>query len=127
VVIGFICLAVLGAQPRCLPSDGSTITPGTRPPAARVDREVAVVFGTHYAKARRLLACENRALDPYAVHVNQDGSRDIGVFQINTYWQGVTNEAFLTDYRINIRMAWNIYERSGHTFSRWSCGRTLGI
>jgi hypothetical protein len=98
-----------------------------RPSAAGVDAEVAQVFGAHYGKARRLLACENPALDPLAVNVNHDGSRDIGVFQINSYWQGVSNEAFLKDYRINIRIAWNIYEHSNHTFALWSCGRKLDI
>lgn len=118
--------AAEGVPPAAAPRPPSAPTPDA-PSHERIDREIARVFGGHYRKAKRLLACENASLDPYAVNVNQDGSRDVGVFQINSRWQGVANEAFLTDYRINIRMAWNIYERSRHTFALWSCGRTLGI
>ena len=98
-----------------------------------VQKEIEAVFGTHAPKAFKLLQSkdcpENRGLDPKAKHKNEDkiGSIDWGVFQINDHWQGVTNVAFLTDYRINIRMAWNIFERNGYRFKLWTCGKKLGI
>ena len=113
-----------------------TVTPTPIDPTYQaVDQEIHEVFGTYYSKAMLLLqgngqlgAChENAGLNPNAVNVNSDGSRDVGIFQINTRWQGVTNEAFLTDYHINIRMAWNIFERNHHSFSLWTCGRAYGI
>lgn len=94
-----------------------------------IDNEIKLVFGEHYEKAMKVLSCENARLNPNAVNTNTDEeqTRDVGVFQINTKWQGVTNEAFLKDYKINIRMAWSIYQRNGYSFERWTCGRKFGL
>lgn len=91
--------------------------------------EINQVFGKDAPKAFKLLSCENGRLNPNAVNTNTDTyqSKDYGIFQINNHWQGVTNVAFLTDYHINIRMAYNIYTRSGNTFKMWSCGQRLGL
>lgn len=106
----------------------------------KIDAEIKEVFGKHYDKAMLLLkgngkpkAChENGGLDPDVVNknVNDAGevtSRDYGVFQINDKWQGVTNVAFLKDYHINIRMAWNIYQHHNYSFEAWTCGKAYKI
>lgn len=95
-------------------------------------KEINDVFGDHSYKAFALLKCENGNLDPRITSNNYDKfgnllSTDYGIFQINNYWQKIWNEEFLFDYKINIRVAWNIYSRDGHTFKLWTCGRTLGI
>jgi hypothetical protein len=58
-------------------------------------------------------------------------SVDYGTFQINDYWQGFRHtgkaEQFLYDYKINIRVAWRVYEDSGYSFNKWSCGKVYGI
>jgi len=88
------------------------------------------VFGQDADKAFELLNCENHALNPFALNDNEAWGgvgKDYGIFQINNKWQGVTNEAFLYDWKINILIAHNIYTRDGNTFKLWTCGRKLGI
>lgn len=93
------------------------------------------VFKEDYDKAMLLLTgngkCggENGNLNPKAVNTagnTPKGSRDIGVFQINEYWQDV-NAKFLFDPEINIRIAHKIYRDSGNTFKMWSGGKCQGI
>lgn len=87
------------------------------------------VFRKDSDKAFKLLNCENHALNPKAMNDNTKWGgvgRDWGVFQINDKWQGVSNVAFLTDYKINIDIAHNIYVRNGD-FHLWTCGRNLKI
>lgn len=106
-----------------------------------VDDEIRAVFGAHYDDAMLLLrgngtvnGCrENSNLNPKSVNKNTDnvGSIDYGVFQINDYWQGFRHDGkakqFLLDYRINIRVAWNIYQADNYSFKQWTCGREYGI
>lgn len=87
------------------------------------------VFGDHADTAFELLACENNSLDPDAVntyHNTPAGSRDIGVFQINEYWQK-TQAKFLFNYKINVEIAYQLYKESGNSFKLWTCGKKLGI
>ena len=109
----------------------------TAEPESEHDRIVLYIkktFGQYSDKAFQLLTdpkChENGKLNPLAVNDNTTWGgigQDIGIFQINTTWQGVTNKAFLTDYKININIAYNIFVRSGNNFKLWTCGRVLGI
>lgn len=85
------------------------------------------VFGDHADKAFKLLECENRGLDPKAVNTAgnyPEGSRDIGLFQINEYWQGV-NAKFLFDAELNTRIAYKIFKDSDYTFKMWTCGKQM--
>lgn len=94
-----------------------------------VEEIIREVFGKHSDKAFKLLECENKSLNPNAVNTAGNtpaGSRDIGVFQINEYWQGV-NAKFLFDPELNVRIAWKIYEDSGYSFKMWTCGKKYGI
>lgn len=88
------------------------------------------VFGSDSDKAFKLLSCENHALNPKALNDNTSWGgigQDLGIFQINTVWQGVSNKAFLYNWRINIDIAHDIYVRDGKQFKLWTCGRKLGI
>jgi hypothetical protein len=102
-------------------------------PKNDIEKEIYAVFGEeHFDKTMKLLECENRTLNPKAVNYNKDEngvvlSKDYGVFQINNFWQGVTNTNFLFDPAINIRIAYNIYKNSDFTFKMWSCGKRLSI
>lgn len=124
-----------------LPVEASTIiqitpTPTTIPTPTRlvephnaITEEITQVFGTDSPKAFKLLSCENSSLSTTAVNTAGNfpiGSRDIGVFQINEYWQKV-NAKFLFNPDINIRIAYQIYKDDGDSFKLWTCGRRLGL
>lgn len=87
------------------------------------------VFKEDSDKAFKLLACENKSLDPDIVNTAGNkpaGSRDTGVFQINEYWQKVQFK-FLKNYKINIEIAHQLFIENGKSFKMWTCGRKLGI
>jgi len=74
-------------------------------PTNPIEQEILDVFGQEaYPKAMLLLkgkkggCSENKGLDPEAVNVNKDGSKDYGVFQLNSNWHGfnkaVNNERY---------------------------------
>jgi len=95
----------------------------------QISGKIKKIFGPDAPKAFKLLSCENGLLNPDAVNTAGNfpiGSRDIGVFQINEYWQKV-NAKFLFNPDINILIANQIYNESGKSFKMWSCGRKLGI
>lgn len=98
-----------------------------------INQEIYKVFGPYGDRAMKLLTgkgCqENPSLNPKAINVNKDlvGSKDFGVFQINNYWQGVTNTKFLLDPHINIRLAYKIFVDSGYSFKMWTCGKYHNI
>lgn len=110
-------------------ADAHTKVTITTPEQKDIADFVKQTFGDDAPKAFELLSCENSSLNPNAVNTAGNfppGSRDLGTFQINEYWQGV-NAKFLTDYKINTMIAKKIYDDSGHSFKMWSCGRRLGI
>ncbi len=116
-----------------IPDDAyaNTIQTSPTPPIVNkpVYEQIESVFGSDTPKAMKLLSCENHALNPDAVNTAGNypkGSRDIGVFQINEYWQKV-NAKFLFDPQINIEIAHKIYTDSGNNFKLWTCGRKFNI
>lgn len=87
------------------------------------------VFGSHADTAFKLLSCENSKLNPDAVNTAgnyPEGSRDIGVFQINEFWQK-TQGKFLFNWRINVQIAHQLYTENGNSFKLWTCGKNLNI
>jgi len=87
------------------------------------------VFGKDADLAFQVLSCENSALRPDAVNTagnSPAGSRDIGIFQINEYWQR-TQGKFLFNWKVNIEIAHQLFEENGKSFKLWTCGRKLGI
>ncbi|MDZ4228523.1 MAG: hypothetical protein U1E54_04735 [Candidatus Levybacteria bacterium] len=107
------------------------ITPTPTPkPEEMTEKEKIVayikeVFGKDADRAFKLLECENRSLNPNAINTAGNtpaGSRDIGIFQINEYWQGV-NGKFLFDPKINVQIAYKIFKDSGYSFKMWTCDK----
>ena len=132
------------ARPNPTPAkSGIKISTGVETPVlSPIEADIKSVFGKYYPQAMILLkgkpgdsCAENKSLNPNAVNDNTlwgGVGQDIGVFQINTKWQGVTNTAFLKDPAINIRMAWRIFVNQGYKFgvqptAGWTCGRYYGI
>jgi hypothetical protein len=78
-------------------------------------QEIADVFGDEYRLAIAVAMAESE-LKPDAVNVNSDGSRDIGIFQINERhgW----SEEDLFDWSTNISIAKYLRDRSG--WSTWA-------
>ncbi len=76
--------------------------------------------------------CENSSRDPKKVHLNSDGSVDLGVSQINSFWQSqrvqqIFGEDFYTamsDSVKNMVYAALIY-KDQHNFSAWSCDKKI--
>lgn len=91
--------------------------------------DIKQVFGSDADTAFQLLTSptchENRSLDPGAVNVNTDGSRDYSIFQINDRWQGVQGK-FLLNWKVNVLIAKQLFDESG-SFKMWVCGQRLGI
>lgn len=128
IVSPLVKQSVKYVTPTVTPSPAPTVvSTNDNPSYTRIAAEIKRVFGPDTPKAMKLLSCENSSLNPSITNTNAGGSIDYGVFQINNYWQKINNEAFLKDYTINIRIAYNIYTRDGDTFKLWTCGKKLGI
>lgn len=92
------------------------------------------IFGKDAPKAFLLLhgngkcSGENGSLNPDAQNYNSDSihSVDIGVFQINNYWQKVQPK-FLYNWKINIEIAHQLYKENGNKFNLWTGGKCQGI
>lgn len=87
-------------------------------------------FGTYTDTAMQLLSCENSSLNPVAINTAGNypvGSEDIGVFQINNYWNDIGNVELLEDPQVNVAVAWHKFVASGYSFNQWTCGKKLGI
>lgn len=87
------------------------------------------VFGKDADKAFMVLSCENKGLNPNAIHDNekwgQGKGKDYGIFQINDHWQR-TQGKFLLNWKVNIEIAHQLYVENGD-FHLWTCGRQFGI
>ena len=79
-----------------------------------IEEEIAEVFGDEKEIALAVAKAES-GLNPSAINRNSDGSRDIGIFQINDH-HGWSAEERL-DRSKNIRMAKELRDR--HGWSEW--------
>lgn len=75
-----------------------------------IEQEIAEVFGTESRIALAVARAES-GLNPRAINRNKDGSRDVGIFQINDR-HGWDDEGLL-DWRENIRIAKELRDRRG--------------
>lgn len=115
--------------PTASPTATPTVQPDNSPEQEEIREYIKEVFGKDSSKAFKLLSCENSSLNPKAVNTvgnSPAGSRDIGVFQINEYWQK-TQGKFLLNPKINIEIAHLLFEENGKSFKMWSCGKKLNI
>ena len=93
-----------------------------------IENMIKDTFKEDSGKAFKLLGCENKRLNPNAINVNKDErrSRDLGVFQINEYWQK-TQGKFLLNPKINIAIAHQLFTENHKSFKLWTCGKRLSI
>lgn len=83
---------------------------------------IVEVFEEDALDAMNVLKCENGNLNPNAVNYNRNGSRDLGVFQLNdNYWGGEEN----FDYKTNIDKAYTIFVRAGKLWTPWTCSHRV--
>lgn len=111
-----------------LSAEASEIDPKTQE-QVEIQDYVREVFGKDAPKAFALLSCENASLNPDAVNTAgnyPEGSRDIGVFQVNEFWQKV-NPKFLFNWKINVQIAKQLFDENHGQFNLWTCGRKLEI
>ncbi len=105
-----------------------TPTP-TTPPTPTTQRQeienyIREVFGDDADDAFKLLACENRNLDPLAVNDNTvwgGVGRDWNLFQINDVYHPVKELHLDTDWKANVRYAKRMFDNDGGSFRRWTC------
>lgn len=112
-----------------LSSKPSSQPEASQPQQKEIKNYIIEVFGKDSDKAFKLLSCENSSMDPDAVNTYGNypkGSRDIGVFMINEYWQEVKAK-FLFNPKINIEIAYQLFKENGNSFKLWTCGRKLKI
>ena len=83
---------------------------------------IVEVFGEDAPDAFSILYCENRSLSPNAVNHNRNGSRDLGVFQLNDRYHG-GEENFNPE--TNVRKAYKIFSKKG--WSPWACSERVGV
>lgn len=79
-------------------------------PDGSVEQEIANIFGYEYRTALAVAKAESE-LNPNAMNINRDGSRDIGIFQINERHGWSAEELF--DWRRNIAIAKFLRDRNG--------------
>jgi hypothetical protein len=84
-------------------------------PANSIEQVIVNVFGNEWQIALAVAKAES-SLNPQAVNQNRNGTRDIGIFQINDSHGWSENERF--DWQQNIMMAKELRDRYGWT--AWS-------
>ena len=122
------------AIPRAVASAADT--PGTRyessawpdhQPAARASSSsadttvptlVRALFGEH-TRAALCVAGAESGWDPHAVNENTDGSRDRGLFQINSRWHPAVSDAEAFDPVANARYAHALSD-GGRDWTAWA-------
>jgi len=107
-------VALLTAAP--IPATAHHVDPSTV--KARIMDVFGPVAGPH---AIRIARCESH-FDPHAVGRNRNGTRDYGVFQLNSggTMQGLgLTAAEALDWRTNIDAAYRLYRRRG--WQPWVC------
>lgn len=84
-----------------------------------IEEEILRVFGEQDFKVARAIAKAESGLREHAFHANDNGSIDLGVFQINSVHynkEGCSMNEVVT-YKGNIKCAYSIYKEQG--FSPW--------
>ena len=77
-----------------------------------IEEEIAEVFGAEHKIAMAIAKAES-GLNPRAINRNRDGSKDIGIFQINDRHGWSDEDRF--DWKTNIRIAKELRNRRGWT------------
>jgi hypothetical protein len=78
--------------------------------------------GVDPIKTSMLIQCESR-FDRYAINFNRNGTKDIGLFQINDI-NGVSDEC---RFNVNCSMNWAFKEIKKNGYKHWVCGKILHL
>lgn len=105
-----------------LDSPKPTTTPTPTSQKQEIIDYIVEVFGEDAPDAFNVLYCENRGLNPNAVNHNRNGSRDLGIFQLNDKYHG-GEENF--DWKLNIDKAYKIFKSHGKKWTAWTCSKRV--
>lgn len=86
------------------------------------------VFGKS-AKNALCIASNESHFNPQAVNTKKNkpvGSRDRGVFQINSYWHAEVSDAQAFDPLQNVQAAYRIYRQDGN-WHEWTTASLCGL
>ena len=87
--------------------------------------KVQAIFGKAAPLALQIIQKES-SFNPKATNLNDNGSIDRGIFQINSIHKNkVKNLNDLFDVDTNIRIAKQIYDESGQSWRQWSTCRLI--
>lgn len=85
-----------------------------------------VVCNSNYewdcSKAMAIIKCESN-YNQYAIGVNANSTKDLGVWQINDI-HGLSN-ADRFDIVKSTQVAYKLYQQRGNTFQAWTCNKVL--
>ena len=70
-------------------------------------------------------SCENSSFDQSAVNYNNNNTSDHGIFQLNSIHIARFGDAFVTDWKANVDVAYQIFKERGWT--AWSCAHEVGV
>lgn len=129
VIYGFSTISVNADSPKADLTQPVVATPTPTSGKQQIIDYINTTFGEDAPNAIKVFTCES-GLNPRAYNDNTSWGgvgHDLGVAQINDHYQGVTNADFLYNYKINILMAKQIFDKWGHNFHAWTCGRKLGL
>lgn len=90
-----------------------------------IKQEIVRVFKDKAAKALCIASHENGSFNPLRVNNKGNtpsGSRDRGIFQINSYWHSEVTDVMAFDARENIKQAYRI-SKQGTDWSKWSTNK----
>lgn len=94
----------------------------------QIEARIHEVFGDRADDAIKMLkTCENKSFDPQVVSpLNDNGSVDVGLFQINTDPKNTDEVEKLKNWEYNIQRAYKKFEAKYRTFYYWTCGNVAG-
>lgn len=95
---------------------------------AQILAYIVEVFGEHAADAITMIRkCENSKFNPHAMNKgNNNGTWDVGIFQMNVDPANTAEVEKLQDWKYNIDQAYKKFQAKNNTFYYWTCGHEVG-
>ena len=103
-----------------------TSTPTPTPIPTDIKGYVEYKFGNKAELALKVLECENKTLNPYAINDNTawgGTGRDRGYWQINDVFHPYVSDECARDVKCSTDYAYRMFKNDNETFVRWTCGR----
>lgn len=83
--------------------------------AEEIEAKIRRVFGKDADTAIAITLCENHDHNPNTEHINDNGTVDHGIFQINSIHEARFKGKSMNDVDANIQVAYDIYKEQGFT------------